>query len=66
MVEHSWPSGTSTIITEKYGSTEPGDPYLACFPDISSNVSVHPVVVPHLPGRYFNTCNTIDNCNKMW
>ena len=28
------------IATEGAGSTEPGDPYLSCFPDIYSNVSV--------------------------
>ena len=28
------------IATEGSGSTEPGDTYLSCFPDIYSNVSV--------------------------
>ena len=53
------------IATEGAGSTEPGDPYLSCFPDIYSTVSVRPVVRPHLLGRYFNACNTIDNHNRM-
>ena len=29
------------------------------------NFSVHPVVCPHLIGRYFNACNSIDNKNIM-
>ena len=53
------------IATEGAGSTEPGDPYLSRFPDIYSNVSVRPVVRPHLLGRYFNACNAIDNHNRM-
>ena len=35
------------IATEGAGSTEPGDPYLSCFPDIYSNVSVPPIVYSH-------------------
>ena len=54
-----------SIATEGARSTEPGDPYLSRFPDNYSNVSVHPVVCPHLLGRYFNACNAIDNHNKM-
>ena len=53
------------IATEGYGSTEPGDPHLSRYPDIYSNVSVRPVVCPHLLGRYFNACNAIDNHNRM-
>ena len=53
------------IATEGAGSTEPGDPYLSRFPDIYSNVSVRPVVRPHLLGRYFNACNAIENHNRM-
>ena len=53
------------IATKGAGSTEPGDPYLSRFPDIYSNVSVRPVVFPHLLGRYFNACNEIDNRNRM-
>ena len=33
------------IATKGAGSIEPGDPYLSCFPDINSNVSVCPVFV---------------------
>ena len=30
-----------------------------------SNVSVSPIVCPHLIGRYFNACNEIYNQNRM-
>ena len=53
------------IATEGDGSTEPGNPYLSCFPDIYSNVSVRPVFCPHLLGRYFNAYNAIENHNRM-
>ena len=53
------------IATEGYGSTEPGDLHLSPFPDIYSNVSVRPVVFPHLLGRYFNACNALENHNRM-
>ena len=42
------------ISTKGFGSTESGDPYLSRFPDIYYNVSVFPVVCPHLIGMYFN------------
>ena len=47
------------IATEGDGITEPVDPYLSCFPGIYSDVSVVPVVFPHVLGRYLNTCNVI-------
>ena len=53
------------IATEGAESTEPGDPYLSCFPDIYSNVSVTPVVCPRLLGRHFNEFNAIENHNMM-
>ena len=53
------------IATEESGSTEPGDPYLSCFPDFYFNVSVRPVVHTHFLGRYLNACNAIDNHNRM-
>ena len=46
-----------SIATEGAGSTEPGDPYSSCFPDIYSNVDVRLVGSLHLIGRYFNDCN---------
>ena len=53
-------------MTEGYGSTEPVDPYLSHLSEIYSNVYVCPVVLPRLIGRYFNSCNAIDNHNMMW
>ena len=53
------------IATEGDGSTEPGDPYLSRLLYIYSNVSVFPIVCPHLLGRYLNPCNTIYNNNRM-
>ena len=53
------------IATEGAGSTLPGDPYLSCFSGIYSNVSVRPVIRPHLLGMYFNACNAIYNQNRM-
>ena len=53
------------IATEGDGSAEPGDPYLSHFPDIYSNVSIRPIVRPHLLGRYFNEFNSIENHNRM-
>ena len=54
------------IANEGGGSTEPGYPYLSSFPDICSNISVRPVVCPHLIGIYFNACDSIYNHNRMW
>ena len=53
------------IATEGAESTEPSDPYLSRFPDFDYNVYVHPIVFPHLLGRYFNTCNEIYNHNRI-
>ena len=52
------------ITSERSGSTEPGDPYLSCFLEKNYNVSIRSVVRPHLIGRSFNACNTIDNHNR--
>ena len=53
------------ISTERAGNTEAGDLCLSSFPDIYSNFSVHPVVLPHLLDINFNACNEIYNHNKM-
>ena len=53
------------IANEVSGRTEPGDTYLSHFPEIVSNVSVCPVVRPHLIGKYINVCNAIDNQNRI-
>ena len=45
------------IATEGDVSNEPGDPYLSRLPEIYYNVSVCPVVCPHLLGSYFNAYN---------
>ena len=42
------------IDTEGYGSTEPCDPYLYCFPDIYCSFYLCPVVCPSFLGRYFD------------
>ena len=54
------------IATEGSGSTETGDPYLYCFPEIYSYVSALPVVCPQFLGKYFNACNAIDSRSRMW
>ena len=54
------------IATDGAGSTEPGDTYLSCFPDIYYNVSVWPDVWTHFLVRYLNSCNAIDNNNRRW
>ena len=53
------------IATEGAISTEPGDTYLSGFPEIYSNVSVCPIVRPHLLGRYLNACNATANHTRM-
>ena len=52
------------IDTEGGGSGEPGDTYLSCFPDIYYNVSVRQVFCLHFLGRYYNSCNAIENHNR--
>ena len=53
------------INAERGRITEPGDPYLSCFSDNYSNVSIRPDVLPPMIGRYFNACNKIKNKNRM-
>ena len=52
------------IATEGTGSTETGVPYLSCFPDNSSNVSILSVLHPHVIVSYFSDYNAIDNHNS--
>ena len=47
------------------GGTVPGVPYLSRYPDDYSNVSILPVLRPHLLGGYFSANNTIDNHDRM-
>ena len=53
------------MVLRGAGSTDPGDPYISCFPEIYSNFSVHCVVRPHLLSSYFNACIAIKNRNRM-
>ena len=51
--------------TEGAVSTEPGVPYLSHYPENFYNVSILPVIHPHMIGRYYSACNKIDNHNMM-
>ena len=62
---YSYNKALGFIFIEGDGSTEPGDPCLAHFLDIFSNVSVDPIVCPYLLGRYLNARNEIGNHNRM-
>ena len=53
------------ITTEWAGSTDPGYPYLSCFPDNHTNVSIRPSVRRCVLGRHFNACIEIENHNRM-
>ena len=53
------------IADEGSGSTEPGNTYLSCCPDIYSDVFFRPIVRPCLLGSHVNTCNAIYNHNRM-
>ena len=46
-------------------NTEPGGPYLSHFPENYSNVYIIPIVFPHMIGRYFNVCNSIEIHNSI-
>ena len=47
------------ISIEGSGSTEPVDSYLSRFPEIYSNLSVHPIFCPRFLVWYLNTCGEI-------
>ena len=53
------------IDTEGAVITEPGVTYVSRYHGNYFNVSIHPVIFPHMIGRYFSACNTIDNHNRM-
>ena len=53
------------IATEGAGSTDPGNPYLSCFPKKYSYVSNRPVVNTYVVDRYLNYFNTIYINNMM-
>ena len=50
---------------EGFLSNEPRVPNFSCYPDIYSNASIYRTFSPHLIGRYFSDCNTIDNINRI-
>ena len=63
--EYNYRKFLGFIAAKVSGSTEPGDPYLYRFPEMYYNVSVRPIVCPHLLGRYYNARNAIYNHNRM-
>lgn len=52
------------IATKNAGSTMPGEPYIARFNDVNSNVAERPVSRPPVLSRYFSKCNGIDAHNQ--
>ena len=54
------------IDTEETIITETCVTYLYCYPKNDSNVSICPVLLPHIIFRYLIACNKIDNPNRMW
>jgi hypothetical protein len=50
--------------TKNSGSTEPGEPYIARFPDANGNVAQRAVPRPDVVSRYFNDSNVIDSHNQ--
>ena len=55
--KNNYMKGLGFIVPERAVSNEPCDPYLYCLSDSYSNVSIFPVVRPHVLGRYFNACH---------
>ena len=53
------------IDTEGGEIIDPGDPCSSRFPENYSNFYIHSVVLPLVLVRYFNTCDKIDNHNRM-
>ena len=53
------------IVTERTGGTDPGDPYLSCFPYIFYIVSVRHDFCPRIIVRSYNAYNSIDQHSKM-
>jgi hypothetical protein len=49
--------------TKNSGSTKPGEPYIARFPDANGNVAQRSVLRPDVISRYFNDSNVIDSHN---
>jgi hypothetical protein len=50
--------------TKSAGSTKPGEPYIARFPDANGNVAQRSVPRPDVISKYFNASNVIDSHNQ--
>jgi hypothetical protein len=50
--------------TKNSGSTKPGEPYIARFPDANGNVAQRAVPRPDVISKYFNDSNVIDSHNQ--
>jgi hypothetical protein len=50
--------------TKDSGSSKPGEPYIARFPDAYGNVAQRSVPRPDVISRYFNDSNVIDSHNQ--
>jgi hypothetical protein len=50
--------------TKNAGSSKPGDPYVARFPDANGNVAQRNVQRPDVISKYFNDSNVIDSHNQ--
>jgi hypothetical protein len=50
--------------TKNSGSTKPGEPYVARFPDANGNVAQRNVPRPDVISKYFNDSNVIDSHNQ--
>ena len=47
------------------GSSKPGKPYIAKWPDEHGNIRQRPVPRPEIVGNYFGVCNKIDTHNQL-
>ena len=52
------------LSTKGGGSTQPGEPYLAKFPDKFDNVCTKEVARPDIISNYFNKSNMVDLRNQ--
>jgi hypothetical protein len=50
--------------TKNSGSTKPGEPYVARFPDADGNVAQRSVPRPDVISKYFNDSNVVDSHNQ--
>ena len=54
------------INEEGYGRTVPGFPYLSSYSINCSNVSINPIIYPHVVCRQLSSFNVIYKHNRMW